>query len=405
MKKITLFLVLVIVIAGGFFLIKYLAAFTPTIAPGEVRTALENKISTIDTPEEQTSEEKDLPREYSIEEVASGLNVPWSIVFTDSNRMLITERPGNIRVIKNGVLKNEPLHHFAEVVSRAGDEEGLMGLAVDPDYEKNKFIYTSLAYQNNGGIWVKVVRFTDERNTLSNEFTVIKDIPADTNHAGNRIKFGPDGKLYITTGDATDKELAQDLKSLAGKILRINSDGSIPSDNPFPDSPVWSYGHRNPQGISWHPETDKLYSSEHGPSVFDGPAGGDEVNYIIKGGNYGWPLVSHEKKKEGTIAPLVVFTPAEAPADILVYSGKTIPQWKNNLFFGALKGSGIMRLVLDENNPDKISLMEKLPEVKFGRIREVMEGADSNIYFSTSNRDGRGTVREGDDHIYRIRPK
>ena len=178
---------------------------------------------------------------------------------------------------------------------------------------------------------VKVVRFTDEGNSLTNPRIIIDLIPAAKYHAGSRLAFGPDSKLYISTGDATNKNIAQDRNSLGGKILRINADGSIPSDNPQKRSPVWSYGHRNPQGLAWI--GDDLYSSEHGPSVFDGPAGGDEVNKIVKGGNYGWPLVSHLKTRDGTVAPLRVFTPAEAPASLMAYSGTMFPQYRDHLFF------------------------------------------------------------------------
>ena len=339
--------------------------------------------------------------DYVIEEVAGGLEVPWSIVFTSPTRMLVTERPGRIRVIENGKLLTEPLHVFSEVVSDA--EEGLMGMTLNPDYESNHYLYVALAYEANG-TQDKVVRFTDESNQLSDPQVLMDNIPAAQFHAGCRLGFGPAGKLYITTGDATERTLAQDVNLLNGKILRINRDGSIPSDNPFPNNPMWSYGHRNPQGIDWHPANGELYSSEHGPSGGDGPGGGDEVNRIVKGGNYGWPLVSHERTRDGTIAPLIVFTPADAPASLLVYSGKALPDFKHNLFFGCLRGQGIMRLVLDPNNKDKITHHEKIATT-YGRIRDVIEGPDGFIYFSTSNRDGRGSPQADDDRILRIRPK
>lgn len=339
---------------------------------------------------------------YEIEQVAAGLTVPWSIVFTGPDRMLVSERPGRIRVIEKGILRKTPLYTFQKVSSKA--EEGLMGLALHPEYEKNRYLYACYAYETEGDLFDRVVRLTDRGDTLEDEKILIDRIPAAQYHAGCRIAFGPDGKLYITTGDATDKNLAQKINSLAGKILRLNDDGTIPSDNPFPNSPVWSYGHRNPQGLGWHPQTAELYSSEHGPSIFDGPAGGDEVNRVVKGGNYGWPLVSHERQKKGTISPVALFTPAEAPGSLLVYSGKTFLSWKGNLFFGALRGEGIVRLVLDEQNPDTIVRIEKLNDVRVGRIREVTEGPDGYIYFTTSNLDNRGTIRTGDDHIHRIRP-
>lgn len=302
-------------------------------------------------------------------------------------------------MVENGVLQREPLHTFREV-SETG-EEGLMSLALHPEYPSNHFLYVSLAYEAEGHLWVKVMRFTDEGDQLVGGVSIIDRIPAARYHAGSAIAFGPDGKLYVTTGDATEKNLAQDKNSLAGKILRLNDDGTLPSDNPF-GTAVWSYGHRNPQGIAWHPDTGELYASEHGPSVFDGPAGGDEVNLIERGKNYGWPFVSHENRRAGTEAPLMTFTPAEAPASLLVYSGRQYPAWRGNLFFGALRGEGLIRLELDPENPRSIVQSEKLSVVQFGRIREVVEGPDGAIYFTTSNRDGRGTPSSDDDRVFRL---
>lgn len=334
--------------------------------------------------------------EYTVEEVATGLEVPWSIAFTSDTRMLVTERPGRLRVIENGQLQAEPLHTFSEV-STVG-EEGLMSVVVDPDYQRNKFIYLSVAYEQAGGMAVKIMRFTDEGDRLENEAVMLDGIPAAKYHAGCRLAFGPDGKLYISTGDSFDKQLAQDLDSLAGKILRINADGSIPNDNPFESSPVWSYGHRNPQGLAWD-EQGNLYASEHGPSIIDGPAGGDEINLIEKGKNYGWPLVSHGKLREGTEPAVMVFTPAEAPASLMIYSGEVFPQFQGNIFFGALVGQGLVRLIsaADGLNSEKLFTI-------YGRIREVVESPDGLIYFTTSNRDGRGKAKTGDDHIYRLVP-
>jgi len=391
-KNIFVLLGICFLLALTYFVVDRFALFQKSVPFGEVQG---------NGAPSETSAPESVP--YIVEEMVHGLEVPWSIAFTAPNRILVTERPGRLRVIFDGVLQEKPLQIFSEVVT--GGEEGLMGLALDPDYAENKLLYLSLAYEQGGKMYVEVLRFRDADDHLEDRTLLIDHIPAAQFHAGSRIAFGPDDKLYITTGDATERNFAQDLKSLAGKILRLNPDGSIPAGNPFPESPVWSYGHRNPQGISWHPETGELYETEHGPSVFDGPAGGDEVNHITKGANYGWPLVSHEKKKEGTVAPLLVFTPAEAPSSLLIYSGKVLPQFQNDLFFGALVGEGLMRLKLDPQNPDKISAFEKLKEVQLGRIRAVTEGPDGFIYFSTSNRDGRGKPQANDDRIFRIRPR
>lgn len=352
------------------------------------------------TADKKKSFEDSSGKSYTVKIVASDLYVPWSIVFTDSSRILITERNGKLRVIENGKLSEEPLKIFDEVSS--GGEEGLMGLALDPDYKNNKYIYLSYAYDNGDKLSVKVVRFTDDGIKLSEEKLIMDNIPAERYHAGCRLRFGPDRKLYITTGDAGERELAQSTDNLYGKILRINPDGTIPKDNPFPENPVWSYGHRNPQGIDWYPGTEILFSTEHGPSGFDGPGGGDEVNIILKGGNYGWPVVSHREQNKGMISPALEYTPAIAPASGMFYKSGIIPEFKNNFLFGCLRGSAIMRVEVDPNDPTRIISNERLEGINFGRIREIAEGPDGAVYFSTSNRDGRGTVRDGDDKIYKI---
>lgn len=356
-----------------------------------------------DTPEKsenKVSQIQDTSVSIETEIFVENLYVPWSIVFTDKDRMLVTERNGKLRAILNGKLQEKPVKIFEDVSS--GGEEGLMGLTLDPDYQNNNLLYVSYAYDNGDILNVKVVRYKDEGDNLSGEKIIIDGIPAEKYHAGCRIKFGPDGKLYITTGDAGERNLAQDKNNLYGKILRINSDGTIPSDNPFPENPVWSFGHRNPQGIDWFPGTDIMYSTEHGPSGFDGPGGGDEVNIIEKGGNYGWPVVSHKNSRDGMISPALEFTPAIAPASGLFYKSDSIPGYKNNFFFGCLRARGIVRVVVNENNPREIVSFEKADLSRIGRIRDIAEGPDGAIYFSTSNRDGRGTEKDGDDKIYRI---
>lgn len=340
---------------------------------------------------------------YSLEVVAENLYVPWNIAFTSPERMLVTERNGALRIIENGVLSPTSLHVFEEVSTIS--EEGLMGLAVDPKYSENQYLYICYAHQESGQLRDKIVRFKDDGDSLSDETLLLENIPAAQYHAGCRLRFGPDDKLYITTGDAIERNLAQDLDTLHGKILRINTDGSIPSDNPFENSPIWSYGHRNPQGIDWHPQTQHLYSTEHGPSVFDGPRGGDEINIIYKGENYGWPLVSHEETIDNAIDPVVVMPETEAPASGVFYSGNLMPEFQNQFFIGALKGEGILRVAFDNNAPDQAIWYEKLEGINLGRIREIAIGPNGALYFSTSNRDGRGNPDQADDRIFKLTPK
>ncbi len=340
----------------------------------------------------------------NVQEIASGLEVPWSIVFTGPKRMLVSERVGRIRVVQNNVLKDKPLFTFDEVSSTA--EEGLMGLAIDPEYVSNKYMYACLAYEKSGVLFDKIVKLKDKGASANIVTTIFDRIPAAKFHAGCRIRFGPDNKLYITTGDATDRSIAQELGSLGGKVLRINADGSIPIDNPDPTSAIWSLGHRNPQGIDWHPTTNALLLSEHGPSGFDGPGGGDEINQIIKGENYGWPTVSHEQTDPRFATPLAVFTPAIAPASGSFYSSSVMPQFTNHFLVGALRGEGIYDLELSNNTPHQIVAQRKIPESsQLGRVREVVTGPDGYIYFTTSNRDGRGDPADNDDRILRLLPK
>jgi glucose/arabinose dehydrogenase len=344
------------------------------------------------------------PVSFRIETVASNLEVPWSIVFTPDGRLLFTERAGRVRVIENGALRPEPLVTISEVA--AASESGLMGMALHPQFRENRFLYLAYAYRGSGGQRVRVARYKETASALVEPKTIIEEIPAAPNHAGCRLGFGPDGKLYITTGDATDRRLAQQMDSLAGKTLRLNDDGSVPADNPFAGQAgarpeIWSYGHRNAQGIDWQPVTGLMFQTEHGPSGFDGPGGGDEVNIVERGKNYGWPLVHHRDRREGTEPPLLEYTPAVAPASGMFYRGALFPDFRGNYFFGCLRGKSIIRVVMEGRN---VVSQERLLQDSYGRIREVAEGPDGIIYFSTSNRDGRGSPADADDRILRLVP-
>jgi glucose/arabinose dehydrogenase len=317
--------------------------------------------------------------------------------------MIFTERPGRVRVYENGKLRPEPLFTVPDVEPKG--ESGLMSVALHPQFAANHLLYLSYAY-NTGGQLVRVVRYRETPNGFTDRKVIIENIPAAQFHAGCRLRFGPDGKLYVTTGDATQRELAQQLNSLAGKILRLNDDGTVPADNPFVGQQntrpeIWSYGHRNPQGIDWQPSTNLLWETEHGPSGFDGPGGGDEVNIVERGKNYGWPVIHHRATHEGMESPVLEYTPACAPASGMFYRGSALAQFKGNFFFSCLVGERIIRVV---TNGRAVASQENLLEGKYGRIRDIAEGPDGFIYFSTSNRDGRGRPAPDDDRILRLVP-
>ncbi len=340
---------------------------------------------------------------FRVETVVSGLEVPWSIVWAPDGRMIFTERPGRVRVFQNGKLRPKPLFVVPDV--EPSGESGLMSVALHPQFASNHWLYLSYAYKGDGQR-VRVARYREEESNLTDYKVIIDNIPAAQFHAGCRLRFGPDGKLYITTGDATQRELAQRLDSLAGKTLRLNDDGTVPADNPFVGQAnarpeIWTYGNRNGQGIDFQPGSNLCFETEHGPSGFDGPGGGDEVNILEKGKNYGWPLIHHTETRAGLESPLLEYTPACAPASGMFYRGSAFPQFKGNFFFGCLRGTRIIRVVLDGR---RVLSQENLLSGKYGRIRDVAEGPDGNLYFSTSNRDGRGSPASDDDRIIRLTP-
>ena len=245
---------------------------------------------------------------YRVEIVASRLQAPWSVVFAPDGRIFFSERPGWVRVIENSKVLDRPALLLTDMA--ASVKMGALGLALDPGFGTNHFLYLAYNYDSGKEAYrMRVVRYREKQNRLIEPKMLIEDIPAYRNHTGGRLRFGPDGCLYITTGDANDPPLAQRLDSLSGKILRIKSDGAIPADNPFvnrtnANGAIWSYGHRNPQGLAFQTGTGALFAPEHGPDH------GDEINLVRKGQNHGWPQVHHRQSREGMRSPAMEFTPS-----------------------------------------------------------------------------------------------
>jgi glucose/arabinose dehydrogenase len=309
------------------------------------------------------------------------------LAFLPGGDALVTERDSGrlLRVSGSG-----DVQEIQTLPEGGSGEGGLLGLAVSPDYVDDRYIYT---YYTTG-VDNRVVRF----HMGETPEPILTGIPSNTYHDGGRIKFGPDGMLYVSTGDAGDSGNSQDRSSLGGKILRIEPGGSIPPDNPFPGNPVYSYGHRNVEGLAWDSEG-RLYASEFGASTWD------EVNRIEAGENYGWPEVEGRGgEDQGYVDPITVWPPSEAsPSGAEIMVEGAIPQWEGDLFVAALRGEGLWRLEL--NDSGEVVDREKLLDGEVGRVRDAIQAPDGSLWVSTSNHDPYGSpVSEQDDRILRLAP-
>ena len=310
--------------------------------------------------------------------VAEYLQAPWAID-KHEDIFYITERAGAIVRVHNGELSRQDVL-FEQQLSRAA-EAGLLGFVLAPNFSETNEAFAYYTYDQDGESLNRVVLLQLDEEVWHERQVLIGEIPSGTYHHGGRLKIGPDHKLYITTGDASNPELAQNKASLAGKILRVNLDGSIPEDNPFKNSMIYSYGHRNPQGLAWTPEG-VMYATEHGQSA------NDEVNEIKPGENYGWPVIEGQEKQDGLVTPL--FTSGNnhtwAPSG-MAYN-------RDVLYVAALRGTALLAFDLRTNEVHEI-----VNDV--GRIRDVWIEEDM-LYFITNNTDGRGQPAAGDDHLYKI---
>jgi len=316
--------------------------------------------------------------DFMFPERIEGLDRPIAFAFAPGRRIFITERTGRIRVFENGRLREEPLA-TVDVPDLSGyHETGLLGIAIDPNFVDQPYVYVYHSYEDNGNLLNRVIRYRYGANNNPEAEVLLDRIPGGRIHNGGILKFGPDGNLYVSTGDSNNRSLAQNLDSNAGKILRMTPGGDIPDGNPFENSPVYSYGHRNVFGLAFHPETGELYATENGPNR------DDEVNKILAGENYGWPNVTGVSSDDRFVDPIITYTPNIAPTQAIFYTGNVFRDIKNQLVFGAYNTNEIHALELA--GEDNTEVAEDRVIFRSGSpIIGVAEAPDGTIYITDGN--------------------
>src|SRR5882762_7206763 len=334
---------------------------------------------------------------FHVTTIVQGLEHPWSLAFLPDGRMLVTERPGRLRVVAQGKLDPQPIAGLPQVA--AGGQGGLFDVVLHPNHQHNQLLYLAYAARGDGGTGTELARARLNGRRLEDVQVLFRQSPkgASSIHFGGRIVFDRDGYLYLTLGERGQKERAQRPDDHAGSVIRLHDDGRVPQDNPFVGQPGWKpekfdLGHRNMQGAALHPQTGMLWTHEHGPQ------GGDEINIIRPGTNYGWPVITYGANyvtgtrigegttKPGMAQPLYYWVPSIAPSGMAFYTGARFPRWKENLFVGALRDEMLVRLVLDG---EKIVKEERLLKGVLGRIRDVRSGPDGYLYLLTDETDGK----------------
>ncbi|WP_409522445.1 PQQ-dependent sugar dehydrogenase [Nitrincola sp. MINF-07-Sa-05] len=342
----------------------------------------------------------------SLEIVADNLAHPWSIAFLPDGEVLVTERPGRLRRLVDDELLSEPVTGLPDVT--ASGQGGLLDLALHPEFADNRLLYFSYSDQTSAGMTTRVARARYESGQLQEVEPIFEALPRSSGgrHFAGRMVFDPDGYLYISVGDRGEMERAQNPSDHAGSIIRLNDDGSVPENNPFVDQSqvrdeIFTWGNRNPQGLTVHPQTGEVWSNEHGPR------GGDEINLIRSGLNYGWPEVTHginytgfsitpHTELPGMESPLLHWTPSIAPSGIVFYTGSDFPLWQGQIFSGALRDKLISRVSVKETDEGYLLQEEERFLQEFGqRIRDIRQGPDGYLWLLTDENPGQ---------IVRIKP-
>lgn len=329
---------------------------------------------------------------WDIQTIATGLEVPWDFAL-EGAKLFFTERSGRLKVLENDQVKT--IATLPQVASVG--ESGLTGMVLHPNFSENGYLYLYYTYRNTGQILNRVSRFTLKNDSLKEEKVILDNLSGGSIHNGGRLQFGPDSKLWVLTGDAARPALVQQVGFLEGKVLRMNDDGSIPSDNPNKNSLIYSLGHRNPQGLAWHPLTEELLVTEHGETAHD------EINIIKPNNNYGWPEVKKCFSDDPRFTNPILCSRQEtyAPSGVAAF-GVSVWRLRNSFVFAGLRGNLLERIEVIDG---KIGERETIIKGTYGRLRSVLIDKDGNIYVGTSNRDGRGNPAGEDDRILKISPK
>lgn len=335
-----------------------------------------------------------------VEKLVTGLTVPWQIAFVSATEFLVTERPGTLRLVTNGRLAATPI---LTLPVHNPSESGLLGVAVHPQFSTNRFFYLYYTIQKAGAPVNRVERFvlSNDHQSATFDRSIIDDIPAGIFHDGGGVHFGPDGKLYISTGDGRDPNRSQDKNSPAGKLLRLNDDGTVPSSNPFPGSPAFVIGIRNLQGFTW--VGSQLLVADHGPTGEFGRSGKDEINFAKGGDNLGWPQFSGCDSDANTVSPFLVFEQAAPPGGLIHYTGSLIPDWTGSVILATLRSEHLQQIRVDlSTGTPKMVSHEVYLKGTYGRLREATQAPDGSLYVTTTNCDSRGICPADKDYILRI---
>lgn len=362
------------------------------------------------------------PEGYAVQEVATGLEAVWSLQFTSDGRLFATERPGRVRVVSaDGTLDPEPWLSLEDRVFYQG-ESGLTGLLLHPGYPETPYIYLMYTVITDDGPRNRLSRFTEENGRAGAEKILLDGLPAQArggSHSGGTLRMGPDGKLYVATGDAFERQRSDDLEDPAGAVLRLNLDGSVPDDNPWPGNPIWAHGLRNVHGIAWQPGTGHVFAADHGPTGEDGLMAHDRVIVLEGGRHHGWPHMVGAPGLPEYVDPILTFAPnSSPPGDVIFYDGDLMPELQGDLFvsvlgFQPLERQNLMRIRFqDPADPTRPTAIERWfntadGQTQYGRLRALTVGPEGAIYVGTSNRDGRqfaADFREAPDRILRIVP-